>query len=59
MSFTEGGKFQELAESPRGGYVGLGNVHTGALRTDKQVPEAVSRIEIGNQNTVNIYLFTS
>ena len=45
MSFTEGGNFHELAESPRGGYVGLGNVHTGALRTDKQVPEAVSSIK--------------
>merc|ERR1712176_166345 len=38
----EGGDFHELTESPRGCYVRLGNVHTGTLRADKQISEAVS-----------------
>ena len=39
---TEAGYLHELAEPPRGGDVRLGDVHTGALGSDKQVPEAVS-----------------
>ena len=43
---TEAGYLHKLAEPPRGGDIRLGDVHTGALRPDKQVPEAVSRIKI-------------
>ena len=45
---TEAGDLHELAQAPRGGDVRLGDVHTGALGADKQVAEAVSRIEMNN-----------
>ena len=46
---TEAGDLHELAQAPRGGDVRLGDVHTGALGADKQVAEAVSRIEMDNK----------